>query len=67
MDNKQNAIKWFKLCKALQETATAAMIHANGKKRLGKKYLKEMKDRLTYYDMAISAIEDITVEGEQRE
>lgn len=53
MDKIKNAIEWFRLSKVIQKNATKAMIHANSKEKLGKKYLKEMNDRVSFYNLAI--------------
>lgn len=51
-------IDFFNFQIDIQLTATRAMIHANGRKRLGKMYLKEMGNRVNYYKKAIKALEN---------
>lgn len=57
--NKQEiekAIEYMKFSMELQLTATRAMIHANGRKKLGKTYLKEMGQRIVNYKTVISSL-----------
>lgn len=57
MKNIKTAIEFFKFQQTIQLTATRAMIHCNGRKRLGKKYLREMGSRISYYKKAVTALE----------
>ena len=53
MIDTKKAIEWFKLSKTIQKNATKAMIQTNGVKKLGKEYLKEMRDRVIFYNLVI--------------
>ncbi len=50
-------INFLKFSEELQITSTRAMIHCNGRKKLGKGYLREMGSRIAYYKTAIAALE----------
>lgn len=57
MDAIERAIKHTQLQIDIQLAATRAMIHCNGRKKLGKGYLKEMGQRVANYKLIISALE----------
>jgi hypothetical protein len=50
-------IDFLKFSEKLQITSTRAMIHCNGRKKLGKGYLREMGSRIACYRTAIAALE----------
>jgi|GEM_PF-3593168 len=57
MNEIEKAIKYMLLLIDIQLAATRAMIYHNGRKKLGKGYLKEMGQKVANYKLAISALE----------
>ncbi|MHC1722519.1 MAG: hypothetical protein AB9836_04855 [Aminipila sp.] len=60
MNNTKRAIEFMQFSIEIQLTSTRAMIHCNGRKKLGKKYLKEMGQRIANYKTAIIALQEKT-------
>lgn len=58
MNDIEIAIKFMQFSIEIQLISTRAMIHCNGRKKLGKEYLKEMGQRIASYKIAIQALQE---------